>query len=426
MDRLSVEDKLAKAIIKLRAIRPFYSAIYESLEKIESDAIGTIGVSTNKLIYCRDFIDELPFEEFMFITLHECAHVALLHSARLQKKDKILYNKACDLYVNKLLSEEFNILPGQTNEQYNIKFPYSGQFTNSLDTDKDYVEAIYEELVKQGKQNGYFEKKTGSYYFTYKGSGYGAPWEDTISLESNDSDLVDNGKDPIEQEFEAKKVVNDAKTKYEMLNKGIGTNSDRLKLLVDEMLKSKVDWRKLLRRYCIKATSSDTSFMSPDKRMYYQNAIYPGQSQDVSNTIKGIKVCFDVSGSISEEELGQFYYQVYDILKKFNVQAELICWNTEITTTGDFKTFEDFKNFEIEGSGGTNQNCIFEYFDSKKCKIKPIVTLIFTDGYIPNIKTDKLSAWKRKYKDTIWILSKNSIKDFKPEFGVKANVIYDV
>lgn len=73
------------------------------------------------------------------------------------------------------------------------------------------------------------------------------------------------------------------------------------------------------------------------------------------------------------------------------------------------------KRVEACGRGGTNPDCLFEYFDSKKCKIKPIVTLVFTDGFIGG--NQDRPKWKKKYKDTIWIMTKDYDKNFKPAFG---------
>ena len=50
--KLDVEQKFAKALVRLRKERPFYSAIYESLERIEeNDKVDTIGVNTKQIVY---------------------------------------------------------------------------------------------------------------------------------------------------------------------------------------------------------------------------------------------------------------------------------------------------------------------------------------------------------------------------------------
>jgi predicted metal-dependent peptidase len=41
--------------------------------------------------------------ELLFILIHEIAHVALKHICRGENREPILWNIACDLYVNKII-----------------------------------------------------------------------------------------------------------------------------------------------------------------------------------------------------------------------------------------------------------------------------------------------------------------------------------
>ena len=427
---LDIESKLAKTIHVLRNYRPFYSALYESMERVESTSVKTMAVSCKKMYYNKEFVEKLEFEELLFVDLHEVAHVALMHVSRRKNRDPELWNIACDLYVNKLLAQEFNIIPGKTSNDGTVKFLDGGLYCGSLDLEEDYTESIYEELYKQAQENGYNNTKLSDlledkkFHFEYEGSckDFSSEINDTnrkfvidIRPGEYEVDIKEDGKDQLSKEDENRRILQDARTRYEMSNRYTGSSAGLLKFKVDEVLKSHLDWRKLLRKHCIKATRSDTSFSNPDKRMYYQRAIYPGQALDGMAELKGVKVCFFSSGSISENDIAYFYGQVRDILKEFKVKAELIYWDTDIASCGDFSNFYEMKRVEACGRGGTNPDCLFEYFDSKKCKIKPVVTLIFTDGYIGG--DQNRPKWKKKYKDTIWVMTKDYDINFKPAFG---------
>lgn len=419
-NQLSVEDKFAKVLINLRKIRPFYSSVYESLKRVENTSIKTMGVSVNEMVYNPDFVDKLSFEELMFVSLHEVAHVALMHVSRQGRRDATLWNIACDLYVNKLLADEFNVRPGKFSLDNSIKFMSDALYCESIDLENDYAEQIYEELYDQANNNGYnTENDNKLYKFHINGSGVGDGCDIEVDKDNSYRDIIDNGSDPIEKENENKRILSEAKTRFEMNNNNVvGTDTGLLKFKVDEILKSHLDWRKLLRKYCIKIKGTDTSFSNPDKRMFYQEAIYPGQRVDESSLIKGIKVCIDSSGSISNKDISYFYGQILGILKQFKIDAELIYWDTEIASCGSFMNIKEMKHVTAAGRGGTDPSCLFEYFDSKKCKIKPVVTLIFTDGYIYDLNEN--NKWKRKYKDTIWIMTRNYNKMFEQPFGKKA------
>lgn len=476
-DTLSVEQKFAKALLKLRILRPFYSAVYEVMEKSESSLLPTMGVDCNSLKYNRDFVDKTAFEEFLFINLHEIGHVALGHVARRENRDPQLWNVACDLYVNQMLAEEFGLAPGTevTVNDVVIRMPVGGLFCSSIDINTDFVEDIYDSLEQQAKKNGYSRASTMSralsgsssqsdnsqnnqssrqgqggqggqggkqsnnqnngkhgYKFTYKGKkdtgGYRHDsrydvFEGVIDP-SQEMDLISTGEDQSAMNQKTDKIVSDALVRVEMSSTSCGdTDVKGLMSIVKEMRKSKVNWKKLLRKYLIAATSSDSSFSKPDKRMYYQKSIYPGQIQNEENSVKGVKVCIDTSGSISDEDIEYFCGQVYDLTKQFKIQAELIYWDMSIQSTGEFTGYQEFKRVKIYGRGGTDPSVIFNYFDSKKCKVKPIVTLVFTDAYF---STDSITAQQRKkYKDTIWIMTRDHDKNFKPPFGKKALARFD-
>lgn len=434
-DNLDAESKIAKAINSLRRIRPFYSAIYESMKRIENNEIDTMGVSVDKILYNKSFVEKLEFAEFMFVNLHEIAHVALMHTTRCKNRDPQIWNIAADLYVNKLLSDEFSIQPGQKDKENDIKFLKGGCYCSTIDLDIDYTENIYDAIIDDLKKQGYTGLSSDigkTFKITYTGSSdnnsYFCDSDDKyskfsaeIKITGSSDDLIKGEGSDIENESEARRLLSEASVRNEMRN--AGSTTGRLELMVKDILKSHVDWKKLLRKYCIRVLSSDSTFSNPDKRMFYQDAIYPGQSLDEKLSIKGVKVCFDSSGSISKEDIAYFYGQVKELMKEFKIDTEVIYWDTEAYSMGKTDNVNDIINKGGYGRGGTDPSCLFEYFDSKKCSVKPVVTLIFTDGYIIETNLNK-TKWKRKYKDTIWIMTKNYNTTFKPPFGTVTKAKY--
>ena len=446
-DDLTVEQKFAKIMLVLREIRPYYSAVYEVMQKIQRPGLGTVGVTTNTFIYDPEFIDKTPFDELIFIFLHEVAHIALMHVARREMRDPTLWNVACDLYVNAVVGNEFNVEgPGKTNKvrTYTIKFPKDALYCSSIDTEDDYVESIYHSLEQQASENGYNTAKLSellggkTFRFSFTGSKnneenqsrgkYGKtviPLEDgygTFEIELDPSkatnDLIDEGTDQNIKNQESHKIVSDATIRVEMSSASVSDAPGGLQVLSKTLLKSELDWKKLLRKYLVHATSSDSSFNSPDKRMYYQKSIYPGRIQDEANQVKGVKVCIDTSGSVSDDDIAYFCGQVFALTKQFKIEAELIYWDTSVQSTGTFTGYKEFDRIDCTGRGGTTPEVVFNYLSSKKCKIKPIITLMFTDGYF--FEQWWTPSMKKKYKDCIWILTREHNNKFVPPFGKKA------
>lgn len=429
---LTVDQKFAKALVELQERRPFYSAVFQTIPHIETDTVPTMGVNCKELVYNPEFVENLSMPQFMFVVLHEIAHIALMHPTRGIGRDHTLFNIACDLYVNSMLAEEFQITPGKS-WGTTIEMPKQCLYCPSLNLDVDYVEDIYDKLMQQAEKNGY--NKIGqdgqSYDFSYTGSGNnGSRWNNDNSGNDNGEfkirvtkkyvgDLMDNGDDPLMQESENRRILSEAVTRSDMMKKGCGDGEGRLRLSVDSLLKSKIDWKKLLRKYCITHTMKDSSFKIPDKRMYYQRAIYPGQQAEESNILKNVKLCVDTSGSMSNTDIAYVLGQVYDLMKQFKTYADLIGWDCSVESVQPLQSDTTLENRmrtgRLLGGGGTSPSCIFKYFDSKQCKVKPYVTLVFTDAYFST--DDFLPSWKRKYKDTIWIMTRDYNSQFKPPFG---------
>ena len=439
MEKLTVEQKFAKVLIDLRAIRPFYSALYESIDKIESTQTPTMGVDSHNLYYNNDFVDSKEYPELLFIVLHELAHISLMHAYRGNGKNTTLFNVAADLVINRMLGDEFGIEPGKTSNQFNIKMPMNILYSSEVSLDEDSTEALYYKFLNQASKNGYNSNGVGTFVIDNTdgngNAGNGGNKEseskdisngdgeeshmkdnDTVVIVDKDTgEFVDTGEDASSKEYNAKKVLSNAKVKVEMSSKSAGTGSSRLEVFVKELLKSRIDWRKLLKRYCVSLHNSDMSFSRPDKRFSYQSAIYPGQVETDESYLKDIKIAIDTSMSVSDTDLKYILGQINDIIKQYKTTAELICWDADVQSTYSMSDVIDIYKHGLLGRGGTDAGSIFRYFDSKKCKVAPKLTLVFTDGYFDTSMFNP--KWNRKYKDTIWVMTRDYNKSYIPPFG---------
>lgn len=505
LDLLSIEQKFTRAIVDLRKIRPFYASIFECMNKeVRNNQIDTMAVTVDSLIYNSVFVEKLKYDEFLFIILHELAHVGLKHVVRGIGKEPMLWNIAADYYVNKLIAEEFNFntsyFPSTVNTTAGVKItlPDYLLFLSSVDLDVDSVETLYEKLLEQkeeqeqafennisqsgegdgsqdndgGSQDGKGDASQDSegddsqdndgddsqdndgggsqgsegddsqdgegdgsqdgegdgsqsgqtYHFRISGSGFNGDLKGVSDLkvdsENYESDLINESlKSKEELNSDSDQLLRQAKMYFDLANKDVGTEVGNLYRKVEMSLKSKVNWKSVLKQFLRKHLETDTSYSKPDKRFMYQgNIILPGLIEDDLSKFEGVKFCIDVSGSITNKELDIILGQVYKICKSFSVSGEIIYWDHEIASKGSFNTFKELSKVERIGGGGTDVNCLYDYFNSKECKDKPIAILIFTDGYLHN-NYDSTINMKKYSKNTIWVMSKEHKKDFKPIFG---------
>ena len=234
------------------------------------------------------------------------------------------------------------------------------------------------------------------------------------------NDLIKDSNTPVSKEQAKQKsqavlarAVTMAKKHIKNWSPNDGTLAERL---VVEALAPKVNWRTLLKSQLTLASQKVNTFAAPDKRFRSRGMIMPGPKKLENDTLENIKICVDTSGSISNEDIGVALAQIEQLLKVFKAKAELLYWDTQVRVIYPFEKIDELLTKKPMGGGGTDPNCIFDYFETNReykigKKKKPEIILVFTDGYFGQLD----SAYK-KYKNTIWIVN-NGVQDFKPPFG---------
>jgi hypothetical protein len=149
-------------------------------------------------------------------------------------------------------------------------------------------------------------------------------------------------------------------------------------------------------------------------------------------TIRDIKICIDISGSVSSQQLNRYLSEVASLLKlgKDNVTGELIYWSTDVGSSGDFSKFKDLLQVNPTTTGGTDVKCVFEYLNGEvgtleepnkreKSKLKDVpLVMIVTDGGFYN----NYSQYKDKFdKKVVWIIDGDA-RTFNPPFGKVASL----
>lgn len=451
---MTVEQKLVRSMLGMRNIRTFYYAMYITLKRVEDTSIDTAGVTIDTMHYNPKYITRLSQPELMFLNFHLISHIAMQHNIRKGNRIQYLWNMACDLFINKLLSEEFGIKPGsgvnivsEDTMGIGIQFPKGSLYEERIDIKTDTPESIYEVLLgsyiekkqnetlvdvegnkdsdgnkagdgneeskeagKEGTESGSEKNKSDAEYkdVEYKGKKVGTLTIIDIVTNEEDKTLSDSQK-----QFKSKEILERASMMNKQISKDAGGYLERI---VAEALAPKINWRSLLKNKLTEATQKINTYSKPDKRFLSRGQILPGPKQLDLDKLKGVKVCVDASGSVLDEDLGVALAQMKHLLKIYKADAELIYWDTQVRAKKEFKDVKEMLSIKPAGGGGTDVQCIFEYFDSKECKIKPTIIIIFTDGCF----TMPPSKYKTKYRDTIWVVTYNR-REFKPPFGLIAD-----
>jgi predicted metal-dependent peptidase len=152
---------------------------------------------------------------------------------------------------------------------------------------------------------------------------------------------------------------------------------------IEEILEAKVDWREALREFitsfCV--DKDESTWRRPSRRWIGQDVYMPSL---IGEAVGRIVVAIDTSGSIGQQEIGQFLGEVRNICEHVKPEGiDLLYWDTHVAQHEKYEQ-DQLENIisstKPRGGGGTSPQCIVDYINAKKIKAECAVVL--TDGYV--------------------------------------------
>ena len=280
---------------RLLADEPFFSAISRRVNKQSSRAIPTAGVTVDKdtlqfkMLYNPDFFEDMEERKVKGVLIHEFYHLIFKHvtSRRPENIPMIVWNIATDLAINSMI--------GADNLPDNCCIPGGKQF-------EDYplgkTAEFYLEMMKDDEQFG-----------DGKGGFKDMEGEDGSDLGNFDDhggwdELTDDERQMVEER--AKDIMEKAARDANNSGRGWGSVSNGIKRDIMERLKTRVDWKKVLRAFIGAAQRADKSntMRRINRRFPY---IHAGRKV---NRVANIAISIDQSGSVSDQELNAFFNEL--------------------------------------------------------------------------------------------------------------------
>jgi len=421
-DRLTAPEKITATKIRMSEVAPFFSYIVAHLtfESKEDLPMPTIGVNARgNCVYDTKYIEGRNIEELTFDLSHEAMHVALEHCLldRVGTRDPKMWNIAVDLVVNNFMissgiytKEEGIVAPDDDG-----KWSFIGKGNKRYHIDKigeKTAEDVYDFLEKNAepKNVGQYGKSKDNHMMSNGGdkkkdsSGAGNASGNKEKKEGSGNEESDEGSSVINDigEKDWKSILAEAAE----FAKGRGVTSKGIDRIVENALKSKRNWKKLLNKYIMSNIPNDFTYTRPSKRFVSTDMYFPAMKKESIT----VAVAIDTSGSISQRDLGMFLGEVYNILGSFNdITLTYMMHDSTILKTKKYthSNLHEIKREKTLGGGGTSHKEIFEWAN----KNKPETLLCFTDGDsdIPECK---------RFRNTIWMLtSKDRSRDIN--FGTK-------
>jgi predicted metal-dependent peptidase len=381
--KLTPREKISKAKSHLFRRKPFFAYVVDRLVIVKENAIPTMGVDNKgRLLYNEKFVADLPQKELIGVVMHEGLHAALQHVWRIKGRNRMLWNIAADIAVNRIVLANGEALPSSGIIPNGNSITIGGIQIDELE--KKSVEDIYNLLKKAANQQ---QSSSGQ----GEGQGEGdddqeGNGSDLSKLEPKNHDKWGDGEgknDPkSEDEMEAmkkkwEKILTSASVYSKMQGQSpLGCDRD-----IEELHASKINWKAILRRTVASFIPSDFSWRRPSKKFIWNDVYLPSTDGGSAKVL----VAIDTSGSVSPKEMTDYVSEMLGMARSFSqVDFRVLCHDTDVYDLGLIRNGNRQKLMQLKpkGGGGTDHCKLMKYIEEKGYYRKDSKLLItFTDGY---------------------------------------------
>ena len=231
----------------------------------------------------------------------------------------------------------------------------------------------------------------------------GAPWQDALP---SPDDL-----DPQATNQEMKGRLANAEANAKKAGKLDTWQSE----MVDDALKSKINWKTALQNMMDLVRGEEVTWATPNRKYISMGLYMP--SYDPEPKMRPVFIVADSSGSTSRLERSQFWSETMSIMKLTNPEKIHFAWCS--TRLGKIHEFDDSDRIpdepvEVDVSGGTRFNPVFDYIEKNRIDVACVIYL--TDG-------DASSSFPAPNYPVIWVTTDTD--DFKFGTSIKMEVNHD-
>lgn len=341
-------NKLSAARARMLLSQPFFATLLLGTPSRETRDIPTAATNGRELLWNPDFMATLTLPETMGVMAHEVMHMALEHCLRVNGRNPVLWNVACDYAINLIITDSGMTLPkgGLLDRKYaNMS-----------------ADVIYDLLLKE------VQKQKG------KGKGSGQSIEDMFGKDSMHGDVMSVADMTPTERAKAERQIRQQVAQAANMARMAGKLTGSLEALVGQLLNPTVPWQTLLRDYMTRVSKDDESWQRRNRR--FSDVYLPARW---SQTMGEIIIIGDTSGSVTEEELNRVAAEINAIAEQMKPELIRVIWaDTEVKRE---ETFEPGSAIALHplGRGGTDMRVPLTHAEQYDAQ----VVVLITDGYTP-------------------------------------------
>ena len=328
---------IAQAVKRLLIKDPFYGLFLTQVDRRFDDSIETACVKRKgigvELLINEKFWNSLSDKCEIALLCHEVSHILHNHlTTQADYPNKKHFNVAADVMINSFIED----LPpgGLTADKYNLPPMLGTKF-------------YYENIPEEKDEDPPFDIHD---------------WKEFQDLSDTEKKLIQNQIDHM------------AKQSAEQVQKMAGTIPGQFKEYIDSLFKQRpavFNWKNYFRRV---VGNSIKSYIKSTR--YRPSFRFKGQPGNVLKFKPKVLVAIDTSGSVSNEELQEFFGEVNHLYKS-GVCVDIVEFDTQIQSKFEYKGAKT--EIPISGRGGTDVTSTVEYYAQHR---EYSTLVIFTDGYL--------------------------------------------
>ena len=381
-------QEVAKAGRTLMLKEPFYGLFLIGLNKELSKGIQTACIAKEginlKLVVNPEYFEKQDTSTRVAILKHEMLHVAFQHLNMFDDfSDKKLLNVAADLEINQYISNE---MKGETWEGLDIK---DGEFMGVKLPLKAgtrvYYDLLQKELDEYDKNNESSDKGDGDNDGDGQGDGNGMGSGDQSFAEWFRQGGSD-GEHTLWEEFEnlseaekkliQKQIDHQLKEVASQTQRNRGTIPGELSEYIDKLFEKHeavIDWKQYLRRFGTRSMKIETK-----KTRKKPNIRFGAGPAIKIKPKRSTLVAIDTSGSVSEQDLIEFFNEI-DCIHKTGTAVTIMECDSYVHRTYQYAGKTDV--LRVSGRGGTSFDPVMEEIFKAPGKYQNLIYL--TDGFAP-------------------------------------------
>lgn len=371
-----IDEAIGLSKINLITRHPFISilALQTPIIETSSEKIPAFGTNGRDIFYNREYFKSITVPEITFCLSHCIYHMIFGHPFRRGGRDPKIWDMAIDYVVNSaLIAGKVGTMPKG--------MLYDSKYTHHMTADE-----VYDDLIKN---------KTPEMP-SIDSHGFG---------ESDGSTEIELSDGELEAAFD--------KFRQAMAGAFAASPDDvdpYIRSMIQELNDPKINWREYLDSFVRSSIKSGLTYKKMNRRST-DEFIFPalGEAEKVE-----LVFAIDTSGSMGDEMLNDLKSEIIGFTEQFDdFEIHIWCFDTAVHNhqTFNVNNIEELKSYDMQGGGGTQFSCNWEYM--KEIELQPDRFVMMTDGG----DWDDHGKQYEDYTNTLFIVHSMPSRNYQPGHG---------